>query len=377
MQKRIKKVISLFLSIAIFAGIFAISVSAAAVTIETEPTRNTFYEGKDWRYSSGKIVMLGDLDIGGTVLSYNGKRVTYSVGKWGANMYAKLPSGASYTLGTNKIYIYADEFSSTVYAEYNITLVALKSISLACAPTKTKLVMNYDWSYDSHNYITLSSNAVALDGSKITAVYKNGVSEVISYSSAYAFDWEIPEEVNDLSLGANKFDLIYGSCSVTFTLDIVKISAVTLYSAPDKTNYYYLDDWSSSSAEPDLSGMAVTVQYSDSSKEKVTYESSPSSFSAAFSGIKRGKNKITVKYCANYSFTCDVIFVSYGDINFDGIVNSVDALYVLEAATQQRTLTGYSKLYADVDNSGAINSTDALYILQFATGAITAFKAEN
>lgn len=53
-----------------------------------------------------------------------------------------------------------------------------------------------------------------------------------------------------------------------------------------------------------------------------------------------------------------------GDVDKDDIISSNDALYVLQAVAQLRTLDETSRLAADADRDGIISSNDALYILQ-------------
>lgn len=57
-----------------------------------------------------------------------------------------------------------------------------------------------------------------------------------------------------------------------------------------------------------------------------------------------------------------------GDINGDGKVNSLDALWALQAASENRSLTSSQFLAADVNEDGKVNSLDALWILQAASG---------
>jgi len=52
----------------------------------------------------------------------------------------------------------------------------------------------------------------------------------------------------------------------------------------------------------------------------------------------------------------------YGDVNGDGIVSIVDAMYVAQYLEGTRTLTACQLIAADVDGDGIITSTDAQYI---------------
>jgi len=55
-----------------------------------------------------------------------------------------------------------------------------------------------------------------------------------------------------------------------------------------------------------------------------------------------------------------------GDVNGDGKVNSIDALWVLQSAAKSRTLNETQQFAADVNKDGKVNSIDALWILQVA-----------
>ena len=62
-----------------------------------------------------------------------------------------------------------------------------------------------------------------------------------------------------------------------------------------------------------------------------------------------------------------------GDVNDDGLVESVDALRVLRAVVGQITLSPTETLAADVNRDTLIESVDALRILRFVVGQITEF----
>lgn len=57
-----------------------------------------------------------------------------------------------------------------------------------------------------------------------------------------------------------------------------------------------------------------------------------------------------------------------GDVNGDGIVNSTDALQVLQFSVGKSNLTGSKKTAADVDGNGTVNSSDALTMLCYSVG---------
>lgn len=57
-----------------------------------------------------------------------------------------------------------------------------------------------------------------------------------------------------------------------------------------------------------------------------------------------------------------------GDVNNDGVINSADALQVLQYSTDLVKLNSNQIKAADVDRDGYVNSKDALIILSIATG---------
>lgn len=57
-----------------------------------------------------------------------------------------------------------------------------------------------------------------------------------------------------------------------------------------------------------------------------------------------------------------------GDVNGDGKINTIDARWVLQAASGVRTLTEAQKAAADVNGDGKVNTIDARWLLQMASG---------
>lgn len=60
-----------------------------------------------------------------------------------------------------------------------------------------------------------------------------------------------------------------------------------------------------------------------------------------------------------------------GDVNEDGYIDTVDALWILQCYVKKREL---SLECADVNRDGMIDTVDALKVLQFYVGKITSFK---
>ena len=62
-----------------------------------------------------------------------------------------------------------------------------------------------------------------------------------------------------------------------------------------------------------------------------------------------------------------------GDINSDGIINTLDAILVLQHISHKFTLTDTEKSLADTSKDGIINTVDAIKILQYVSHKITEF----
>ncbi len=70
------------------------------------------------------------------------------------------------------------------------------------------------------------------------------------------------------------------------------------------------------------------------------------------------------------AYRTDIDVIKNGDVNCDKMINSSDALSVLQHSAGIIKLTDYQSSKANVNNDDKISSSDALTILQFATGII-------
>ena len=87
-------------------------------------------------------------------------------------------------------------------------------------------------------------------------------------------------------------------------------------------------------------------------------------------GVENGW--LQVKYSGKTGYlSLNVCVVDMFDVDFNGAINSTDALLVLETATGKKKLSDAEKKVADSDGNGTVNSADALAILQISTGAKT------
>ena len=64
-----------------------------------------------------------------------------------------------------------------------------------------------------------------------------------------------------------------------------------------------------------------------------------------------------------------------GDVDFDGIITSADALYVLRNSVELEYFTPVQNRLGDVDGDGEITSADSLEILRYSVGLISSSEA--
>ena len=121
-MKKITAVCSILLALIMALSCLALPVSAVGVTIVQKPDQTSFYQGVDWMYDKNGTIMLmnGDLNLAGTILSCNGEQVEYKKGVTGPNMYAKNIE-ESWKAGKNTIHIFCDSFGSN-YAVLDVNL---------------------------------------------------------------------------------------------------------------------------------------------------------------------------------------------------------------------------------------------------------------
>ena len=65
-----------------------------------------------------------------------------------------------------------------------------------------------------------------------------------------------------------------------------------------------------------------------------------------------------------------------GDADSNGVVNAIDAMYVLQYYTGANDGSALNLDVCDVDGNGVVNALDAMFILQYYTGAIAQFPVE-
>lgn len=374
-----KKIISISLCLVLMLSALLIPASAYTTQLVSKPNKTTFYEGLDWLYIGSSISPKTDFDLSGTVVKYNGNNISFATFPWGGNMSAE-PASGKWQIGKNKIKIFLEDFSN-VYVESELTLVAIKTVTLHKAPDKTVLVHGTDWEYDAMNNIKHKSYSPA--GAQIKLTFTDGTTAIVSYGEA-GTDWGVPDSLSDFVMGVNTLNLHYYNHTVPFEIRFVmeSIKSVTVKHKPTLVNYEYKDNWSYSSdkivPQYNFSGLKVNLTYSNGKSETVEYSAEPKRFSfKPKSQITKGTNTIIATIDGNTACEFEIFLRSYGDVDFDGKASSGDALNVLQHSVSLIKLSIAKYKYADVSADGKVNSSDALAILQKSVGALDKFKAET
>lgn len=122
-------------------------------------------------------------------------------------------------------------------------------------------------------------------------------------------------------------------------------------------------------------GVTCTISWESSNPAVATVDKN-----GVVYAVKKGTAKITCTVTDQYghkvSDTCNAeVYIKddLGDVNEDGVINSADALMVLNYNVKKIDLTRNQKKFADVNKDGRVDSVDALQILRFVVGDITEF----
>lgn len=134
----------------------------------------------------------------------------------------------------------------------------------------------------------------------------------------------------------------------------------------------------------DMNGLVVEVTYSDGSKKNVAYKETVSGttvnqniLASPKNGYKLGKNTIEIYFLENTAVytTYEINIVDnaepqklMGDVDFNNIVNSTDALLILQHVVEISVFNAAQKAVADMNADGKINSADALAVLKLSVG---------
>lgn len=278
-MKKICSAISLALALTIACLSLVVPAFAAGVKVEKNPDSTSFYEGIDWFYGKSGDVMLtgGDLDLSGTVLSYGGKTVEYSTGKFGANMYTA-PASGKWNVGKNTINVKCDSFDS-VYATMEVNFVSVSSIAIVRAP-KTKLVVGTDWTLGLVNDVEMTS--FDLTGTIIDVTYSDSKTKRVSYPNAL-LGWSIEEGVDVVMPSHNTLYVTFCNHRAPFEVDFI-----------NETSF---------------------------SRGDVNLDGAINSYDA-----------LCVLQCSTGSLILSSVQTELADVSADGKINSFDALRILQYA---------------------------------------------
>ncbi len=170
-------------------------------------------------------------------------------------------------------------------------------------------------------------------------------------------------------------ELIGAECIVTpcdakfLTEDLASFTAgadITVYVALDSRTVtsYGVPSWMSGWTDTGLSAVnSKDVTFSLYSLDVASGES----VTLGENGGSSGCVGYTV-FAAEQQIESDII---WGDVNFDGVVNSIDGTMVTRHALQSLTLSEDAQKVADVNQDGVINSIDATIIVRHALGIIS------
>lgn len=375
------RVIALVLCIAVILPVCAYAQDdESQLELITPPTRTDFYEGRDWGYVQGKIYPYSNFDLSGAVIRCEGIDVPYFVFPWGANIWCEPVSG-KWKTGANDVYIYSDDFDG-VYTTSSINLYGISSLSVAEKPSFTDYIRGIDWNYNESGKITV--NEIRLAGLSLNILYADGTRDSVTYNKKKEnITWTVPSDTFEYTVGQNELYAVYCSKHTRFSFNLLMESMTGAYikTAPEKTSYAFGTDWrykrGTVSPDIDLTGLAVTATYNNGDTRDFFYDEEPERF-AVESGVTydKGESYVALRFDSEYQMTYPVWIESAGDVNFDGLVNSTDALCVMKYIVGTMEFDEYAIGYADVNDDGIITSADALDILRNSAGLISLFESE-
>lgn len=84
-------------------------------------------------------------------------------------------------------------------------------------------------------------------------------------------------------------------------------------------------------------------------------------------------NNVNIHYTTEFIESIEKPVYTLGDVNADGIINTLDSILVLQHIAHKITLTDTQELAADTSKDGTINTLDSIKILQYMAHKITEF----
>lgn len=212
----LKKALCIVLTLIMAFSCLTMLSFAAGVTVVKQPTKRSYYQGIDWTYTkSNSILLSGDLDLAGTVLSSGGKTVEYVAGKY-SNMFYVVESG-SLTVGDNTIQIYCDDFDG--YATTTVKIIKATGITLVSPPVNTIYVKDLDWKMGKLGDVELPT--LNITGLTVKASYSDGTTKTVSYPETATVGWAVSKNTDSIKPGEATIYATFCGYSVPFTAQFV------------------------------------------------------------------------------------------------------------------------------------------------------------
>lgn len=184
------------------------------------------------------------------------------------------------------------------------------------------------------------------------------------------------------------------SSALVFTIPVYDNMPATACVKPTSTgtNNNFLSSVSVNGYELTPSFNRYTTSYTatvPSNVSSVVISATPNTPYAKVSGtdayaLKTGNNIFTITVTApsgatrDYTITVkregDTMHYTYGDINDDGYIDTVDTLIIMQYSAGNATLSPTQLLAGDVNADGFVDVVDALMILQYNAGTIEGFN---
>lgn len=219
---------------------------------------------------------------------------------------------------------------------------------------------------DSVQYI---SDSAFLDNSEYLTIYANTGSYAESYAKAY--------NINFVAL--DKTEILVDSSTGISVADEDNIEGKELvaemssYTDTSITYNITLTDENGEVIQPE-SPVTVSIPLPamcNNSEAYVYRKEANGEYTDMKAEIKEGMLVFVTDHFSEYIVTTEeLVTIKLGDLDGNGMVNVVDALTTLKAATGKLTLTDEQMTAADVNDDGNVNIVDALTILKMATGKI-------
>lgn len=253
------------------------------------------------------------------------------------------------------------------------------SPTVVTQPTQRSFYQGIDWSYSKDNVVSIIRQP-DLSGTVISDGTKQITYKVSKWPNMYCqpLSGKWTEGTNTIKILGDDFQGY-----ATTTINFVKVSSISIVTPPSNTEFVKDVDWKAGPfgdvefTSCDLTGLSINVIYADGTNKTLSYPQNQligwsvpegttyimpgnATLDATFCG-KRASFPVTFALTASYKL---------GDATKDHLINSQDALAILQHSTGIITLDSSQIKLADVNKDNTVNSYDALMVLQYTVGII-------